>query len=110
VLEQGVEQCKAPPELVNDLAYQLATTTVTKRRDGKRALALAESMIGSLRENPLALDTLAVAQAEAGQRADARATLARAIDLAVRKRLPEDAVRLLRGHAEQIAAGTPIRE
>jgi tetratricopeptide (TPR) repeat protein len=110
VLEQGIEQCNAPPELMNDLAYQLATVRVAKLRNGPRALELAEKMIGSLGDNPLALDTLAVAQAEAGRRDDARGTLARALDLAKRQRLPDEGLRVLQDHATKIAAGESIRE
>lgn len=110
VLEQGIEACNSPPQLANDLAYQLATVPEAKLRDGKRALALAEAMIGSLGDNPLALDTLAAAQAEAGRRDDARSTLARAIAMAERQRLAEPALKLLREHAAKVEAGEPIRE
>jgi arylsulfatase A-like enzyme/Flp pilus assembly protein TadD len=110
VLEQGVEACDSPPELENDLAYQLATVPDEKLRDGKRALELAEAMIQSLGDNPLALDTLAVAQAAAGRRDEARATLARAIAIAERQRLAEVALKVLRQHAASIEANQPIRE
>ncbi|MGH7338543.1 MAG: hypothetical protein ACREI7_13260, partial [Myxococcota bacterium] len=110
VLEQGIEACGSPPELMNDLAYQLATVPAANLRNGARALELAEAMIGSLGDNPLALDTLAVAQAEAGRREDARSTLARAIEMAERQRLPEAALVVLREHATKLEAGAPIRE
>jgi arylsulfatase A-like enzyme/Flp pilus assembly protein TadD len=110
VLEQGVEACGAPPELVNDLAYQLATVSNPKLRNGKRSLELAEAMIPKLGDNPLALDTLAVAQAETGRRDDARATLGKAITMAERQKLPDEALRILRGHAAKVDAGEAIRE
>jgi choline-sulfatase len=110
VLEQGVEACDAPPELANDLAYQLATVPADELRNGKRALELAEAMIQSLGDNPLALDTLAVAQAEVGRRDEARATLARAFELAQRQKLADEALKILRDHAARVAAGEPIRE
>jgi arylsulfatase A-like enzyme/Flp pilus assembly protein TadD len=110
LLEQGIAACDSPPQLMNDLAYQLATAPAAKLRDGKRALSLAEGMIGSLGDNPLALDTLAVAQAEVGRRDDARATLARALELATRQRLPEAGLAVLRDHAAKVEAGEPIRE
>jgi tetratricopeptide (TPR) repeat protein len=110
VLEQGIRACSSPPELMNDLAYQLATVPVAKLRDGKRALQLAETMIRSLGDNPLALDTLAVAQAEVGRRDDAKSTLARALAMAERQKLPDTAISVLRDHAARIKAGDPIRE
>jgi arylsulfatase A-like enzyme/Flp pilus assembly protein TadD len=110
VLEQGIKDCHSPPELMNDLAYQLATAPEANLRDGARALQLAQAMIQSLGDNPLALDTLAVAYAEIGQRDEAGSTLARAIELAKRQNLPEVALRLLRDHAAKVEARTPIRE
>jgi arylsulfatase A-like enzyme/Flp pilus assembly protein TadD len=110
VLEQGIAACDSPPGLMNDLAYQLATTPAAKLRDGKRALELAEKMIRSLRDNPLALDTVAVAQAEIGQRDEARSTLAQAIAMAERQKVAEPALKLLREHAAKVEAGEPIRE
>ena len=110
VLEQGVAECDSPPELVNDLAYQLATVPADKLRDGERALELAQAMIGALGDNPLALDTLAVAQAEVGRRDEASATLARALELAERQKLPDAALRVLRDHETKVKAGEPIRE
>ncbi len=110
VLEQGIEKCSSPPALMNDLAYQLATVPAAPLRDGKRALELAESMIGSLGDNPLALDTLAVAQAAAGRRDDARSTISRALTMAEQQNMPDVALSLLRAHAGKIAAGQPIRE
>jgi tetratricopeptide (TPR) repeat protein len=110
VLEQGITQCDSPPQLVNDLAYLLATTPSAELRDGRRALELAQAMIGSLGDNPLALDTLAVAQAEAGQQREAEATLARAIEMAERQQLPDAALVVLRDHAARLRAGEPIRE
>jgi arylsulfatase A-like enzyme/Flp pilus assembly protein TadD len=110
VLEEGIEACDAPPELVNDLAYQLATVPAAELRDGKRALELAEALIPELGDNPLALDTLAVAQAETGRRDEARATLAKALALAQRQKLPDEALRILRDHAAKVEAGEAIRD
>jgi tetratricopeptide (TPR) repeat protein len=110
LLEQGVTACDSPPELVNDLAYQLATVPSEKLRNGKRALELAQKMIQSLGDNPLALDTVAVAQAEVGQHDAAQSTLARALELAEQQRLPDAALRVLRDHAAKIRAGEAIRE
>ena len=109
-LERGVAECGSPPELMNDLAYQLATVPAANLRNGARALELAEKMIQSFGDNPLALDTLAVTQAEVGRQGDARATLARALALAERQRLPEAALVVLRDHAAKVEAGQPIRE
>jgi tetratricopeptide (TPR) repeat protein len=110
VLDQGVAACDAPPELMNDLAYQLATVPAAELRNGERALQLAEAMIGSLGDNPLALDTLAVAQAEVGRHDEARSTLARALAMAERQQLPKGAMGVLRDHAAKVKAGEPIRE
>ena len=112
LLEAGVEaDCDEPsPELANELAYALATAPEASLRDADRAVELARSAVEGLPENPLVLDTLAVAQAEQGDRAAAGATLEHALALARDQKLPEAVHELLRDHARTIAAGEPIRE
>ena len=112
LLDAGAEaDCDDPsPELANELAYALATAPEASLRDADRAVELARSAVEGLPENPLVLDTLAVAQAEQGDRAAAGATLERALALARDQKLPEAVHTLLRDHAQAIAAGEAIRE
>jgi len=67
----------------NDLAWLLATTGDPALREPTEALRWAERAAeASGRRDAAILDTLAVCQAAAGRTADARATLAKALELA----------------------------
>jgi eukaryotic-like serine/threonine-protein kinase len=55
-------------QTLNELAWQLATGSDPRLRDGPKAVALAEKAVaGTNRTNPMIMDTLAAAYAEAGQ-------------------------------------------
>jgi tetratricopeptide (TPR) repeat protein len=55
------------PQTLNTVAWQLATSPLSQQRNGKRAVALAEQAAKiTNRKDPLILDTLAAAYAEAG--------------------------------------------
>ena len=70
-------------EVLNNLAYVLATSQNPSLRSGVRAIALsqqANELTGG--ENPVVLGTLAAAYAEAGRYPEAVETVSRAIDRA----------------------------
>jgi Flp pilus assembly protein TadD len=72
------------PDAANNIAWVRATATDADLRNGKEALELAQRSIRSGGENPVVLRTLAAAQAENGQFADAIATCQRGEELAQR--------------------------
>ena len=55
------------PELINNYVWFLSTTQDDKLRDGKEAVRLGELYIKDKTDNPVYLDTLAAAYAEAGR-------------------------------------------
>ena len=93
LLERGValfprlEIARGIVGLVKMLAWLRATSPNPGDRDGARAVRLAEAVnAASEHANPLHLDVLAAAYAEAGRFEDARATIDRAIELASAQR------------------------
>ena len=72
------------PDAANNIAWMRATAADADLRDGKEAVDLARLALRSGGENPVSLRTLAAAQAENGQFADAIATAERAAALAQR--------------------------
>ena len=70
------------PDAANNIAWMRATAADSELRDGKEALDLAQRAIRNGGENPVVLRTLAAAQAENGQFAEAIATCQRGLDLA----------------------------
>ena len=70
------------PNATNDLAWVLATAADADLRDGREALALAQRATRSGGETPFTLRTLAAAQAENNQFANAVATAERGENLA----------------------------
>ena len=112
-----VEQCrdewKAKPNnaaAANNLAWLLATCPVASLRDGKEALEIArqaDRLSGG--DRPAVLDTVAAAQAEAGQCVEAAATARRAVELAER----QNKVELANGLRIRLAlyeSGKPFRQ
>ncbi|HVP31867.1 MAG TPA: hypothetical protein VMW35_22195 [Myxococcota bacterium] len=95
---------------MNNLAWLLATDPDAARRDGRRAVSLAEELMrrgGG--EEPGVLDTLAAAYAEEGRMDDAARTLSRAIEIAEARgdaRFVEGARRRQRLYL----SGMPLRE
>jgi protein O-mannosyl-transferase len=69
-------------DAANNIAWVRATATDPDLRDGREALELAQRALRSGGENPVALRTLAAAQAENGQFAEAIATCRRGEELA----------------------------
>jgi tetratricopeptide (TPR) repeat protein len=75
---------KLKPNLIsalNSLAWDLATMPAAERRDGRRAVQLAERVLASNASEPGFLDTAAAAYAEAGRFAEATRTQERALAL-----------------------------
>ena len=69
-------------DAANNIAWARATAADPDLRDGREALELAQRALRSGGENPVALRTLAAAQAENGQFAEAIATCRRGEELA----------------------------
>jgi protein O-mannosyl-transferase len=69
-------------DAANNIAWARATAADPDLRDGREALELAQRALQSGGENPVALRTLAAAQAENGQFAEAIATCRRGEELA----------------------------
>jgi Flp pilus assembly protein TadD len=69
-------------DAANNIAWVRATATDPDLRDGREALELAQRALRSGGENPVALRTLAAAQAENGQFAEAIATCRQGEELA----------------------------
>jgi hypothetical protein len=77
--------CFAPPELLNNRAWQLATSSDPKSRDGTLAVQLAQRACELTRfETTIYIGTLAAALAEAGRFDDAVATAQKACLIAAK--------------------------
>jgi len=75
--------CFAPPEILNNLAWRLATSPDPKIRDGNQAVSLARRACELTHyQKPVYLGTLAAACAEAGQFDEAIAAAEKACTLA----------------------------
>ena len=74
------------PDAANNIAWMRATAADAELRDGREALDLAQRAIRTGGENPVVLRTLAAAQAENGQFAEAIATCERGLELAKKNR------------------------
>jgi Flp pilus assembly protein TadD len=72
------------PDAANNIAWMRATAADVDLRDGKEALELAQRALRSGGENPVVLRTLAAAQAETGEFAEATFTAERAEQLAIK--------------------------
>jgi hypothetical protein len=111
VLQEGVARCGEQPELLNNLAWVLATSPVEALRDGREAEALARRALAAHgADSPEILDTLAAAQAETGDFAAAAATLRRAIGVAGADGRPPEVAAMLGASLARIEAGQPIRD
>jgi 4-amino-4-deoxy-L-arabinose transferase-like glycosyltransferase len=83
VLKDGLDHHPGDLEMVNNLAWLLATSPQAGARNGEEALRLARRACEATRdEDASVLDTLAAAQAETGDFAAASRTLRRAIQRA----------------------------
>ena len=95
------------PLAANDLAWRLATCSDAELRDGAKAVEYAEqAVMGTKRNNPAFLDTLACAYAENGRFEKAVATEEEAIKLLhADQRLAECEL-----HRALFRAGKPYRQ
>jgi tetratricopeptide (TPR) repeat protein len=105
-LERAMKISPQTYEAVNDLAWLLATTNEDSVRSPQRALELAKRACEITHYQQWnTLDTLAAAQAENGQFADAQQWLATALLHA-----PEKEKARLQKHMELVQASKPIRQ
>lgn len=95
--------------VANNLAWLLATHPDARLRDGTEALRHAERAVVLTRARPETLDTLAAAQAEAGQAGRAVATAERALS-AARAAGNEALAAQVEAHLARYRAGRPWRE
>jgi tetratricopeptide (TPR) repeat protein len=108
-INKALERQPDDAALLKRLAWILATSSDAAARNGALAVKHAEravALTGS--SDPVALDVLAAAQAEAGQFDAALAALARSVEL-VRVSGPADLVPTLRSHLALFEAKKPVR-
>jgi tetratricopeptide (TPR) repeat protein len=104
--ERAYEINKEYPNLLNNFAWTLATSTEKSVRDGKRAVKLAlEACEASDYEKPHILSTLAAAYAERGDWSNARKWSQKAVELAT-----EDIKETLKLELERYKKKLPWRE
>ncbi len=95
------------PVIANTLAWLLATSPEAEARNPQEALALAESLAAATGD-PLALDTLAAAQAAAGDCGAAVKTAEKAL-VAANGRLAPEVVERIRNRLRLYESGTPYQ-
>jgi Flp pilus assembly protein TadD len=95
-------------DAANNIAWVRATVSDADLRDGRKALELAQRALRAGGENPVVLRTLAAAQAENGQFAEAIATCRRGEELA-RGNGDSAMVESLRNCAESFRRGEALR-
>jgi len=95
-------------DAANNIAWVRATASDADLRDGKEALELAQRALRNGGENPVVLRTLAAAQAEDGQFAEAVASCERGEELA-QKRGDRAMAENLRNCKEVFRKGEPLR-
>jgi len=104
--ERAIAADRTNDQAQNNYAWLLATCPQTQVRDGQRALSFARALNGKLDgRNPGVLDTLAAAQAEAGDLASAIKTQQRALSAA-----PKDKLATYQHHLVSYQHGQPLRE
>jgi protein O-mannosyl-transferase len=107
----SLEMRRNQPEVLNGLAWLLATHPDARFRDGAEAIILAQQAVDAAKQDAsLAgiLDTLAAAYAEAGRFEDAVATAQRAV--AAAKETEPDLRAAIQERAELFAARRPYRD
>jgi len=109
-LSQGLRRSPKNPELMNNLAWLMATCTDAAVRDGRESRRLAEEALRTApAEDVSVLDTLAAAQAECGDFAAAVQTASRAITLA-ESAGRQDLLSALRARMALYEAHRPFRQ
>jgi Tfp pilus assembly protein PilF len=108
-LEIAIARQPDDPTLLKRAAWVLATSSNAAARNGARAIELAErAVVRTERRDPVALDTLAAALAEAGQFDAAIVAVRRSIDL-VPPSERNGLGAMLRGHLGLFEARRPVR-
>lgn len=83
ILQSAMKTCEQNPNVLNDLAWRLATSKQSQLRDGPRAVELARKASAITEDdNPFFLDTLGAAYAEAGDFEKALSSARRARQIA----------------------------
>jgi protein O-mannosyl-transferase len=112
-LAQRRESLRSHPDdvaLLNETAWTLATNPNASIRNGAEAVELAQRAVElSGGREPAILGTLAAAQAEAGQFAEAVRTAEKALDLATQQN-QQQMVESIKVKVPLYRAGTPFRE
>jgi arylsulfatase A-like enzyme/Flp pilus assembly protein TadD len=110
VMDRAVEASPDSVLLLMSLAQVLSTARDEARRDGARALELANRAVElSERKNPAALLTLASAVAETGDFTRAVATAEEALELLGNEPKEQALARVIRTQATDFRAGRPYR-
>jgi len=110
LIDEGIKANPNEVELVNGLAWLLATCPADGVRDGRRAVQLAEQACKAASfRNHAYLDTLAAAYAEAGDFTEALKTVGQAIRLA-REGNDSDAVRKYQERQALYQQNKPYRD
>ncbi len=109
ILERAIARRPDDPTLLKRAAWVLATSSNATVRNGARAVQFAEKAVTATESrDPVALDVLAAAYAEAGQFDRALVALGKAADL-IRASGETDMVAMLRGHLALFEVRRPVR-
>lgn len=110
-LRRGLEHAAESPDLLNSLAWVLATNPDDARRNGAEAITHAEQACRATSfANAQFLDTLAAAYAEVGRYDDARQRIGEAIRLGEAAGLEAETLADFRTRQALYAQGQPYRE
>jgi arylsulfatase A-like enzyme/Flp pilus assembly protein TadD len=110
-VRDSYERCPALLVTHNNYAWALATLPDDSLRDGTRAVAIMRAAIEQLeKEDGSYLDTLAAAQAEAGQFEEAAQTEEQAIEIVRKAGAPPEVLDKMRSRVERYRAGRPTRD
>jgi tetratricopeptide (TPR) repeat protein len=108
--DKGHRMLSAHPGMANKLAWLLATAPADDKRDGARAVEIAEALSERFDHgNPEFLDTLAAAYAESGRFDEAVKAVQSAIDILESSGSEDDRIEPYRGRLERYRNDLPYR-